>query len=420
MGQKLVPEAPGPPRLPDRSHVLAQQVAHRFVVGGAGQHVTVGGHGEQPVARGAATVPEAARHGIEDAHGRRGVPHELHAGRRAGRGDGLQVGRQFAVAQRQVVVDGRASGRDDQVHAEPRQVEPLPDEPGQFRALAHVPPVQRRVGVDPDSGPPEMAHRGDGPGVRALHRRDRIVGRGADTLEAHLRGVQTGPGEPGGEIRRDPRPVGYQVDQETQPLRVADQLRKIGAQGRLAAGEADRGRLALFPDLAQHGADLRRTHLPLIARRVGRAIAPGVAEQATEIAAIGQRHLGQDRQPREGQPERTKFHCRRPVELVQRSVQTAPDLEQELRDRLRPSRIVTRRIEDLADARAIQQRLQDPRPRTVELLRLVGPLDQQAVLEPDEDVGPHVVDELIDPGHARPHRLAGPAHQCEPPLTQAE
>ena len=72
-------------------------------------------------------------------------------------------------------------------------------------------------------------------------------------------------------------------------------------------------------------------------------------------------------------------------------------------------------------------------PLGVELLRLVGALDQEVVLEPDKDIGPDVFDELIDPAQVvnpesplSPFRSEGVAerggqgHQCDPPLTQAE
>ena len=399
----------------------------------ARQHRAVRGDREQPVARAATLVAESVGDGVVQAHRNRRVPKELDAGGSRSRTDRVDPGADVRVADRQRGIPGGATRGDHEIHAEARQTENVAHEARERLRLVQVRSTQRGVGVHAQPRVPQRTNASKRARERPGGSGDRVVHGGGRALEADLRGVEPGSREPPGEAPIDSRPVRDQVDAEPQPLGVADPPGQLVAQGRLAAGEAHGGSLGVAPDRPQDPPDLEVSHLRPVPARPAGAVAARVAEHAAQVAAVGDRDLGQHR--KRGRIALGGPDLDRPgdVDLIQLVAEGPAHLGEEARHVAHPFGIATDGVEHLADRRPVEQRGEQGRAPRVELANLVGPADQDGVALANEDVGPDVAGPLVHPREgrrdlARPHpeprgdlpQHRHGAHQCDPPLTQAE
>ena len=218
--------------------------------------------------------------------------------------------------------------------------------------------------------------------------------------------MQAGLFEPRHQPLRAACAVGDQVDTHTQGARMGHHLRQIVAQGRLAAGKAHTGHLGLQADAIQHGPDLVQGHLRPVVHAPGAAVAPGIAEHAARVAAVGHRHLGENGKVRKRHAKRNLVHGRGFIGIVQAVLEQLAQVRQKAPGIPPNPGIGAIGRQDALDGFAGDQGRHDGCCLGIETKSPVGPLDEHIVLGADVDKITYIGDPFIHPGQvAGPPRL---------------
>ena len=226
-----------------------------------------------------------------------------------------------------------------------------------------------------------------------------VVRRRVGPFDAHLRRIQPRPRQaPHVVARRASGAVGDKVDAHLPAPRVRNQPRQIGAQARLAAGEADARHMCVQSDAVDQATGLpRREAISRFGHVVGGA--SGVAESAGLVAGVAQRQLAQNRIAREGTGE--LVDRRRPAsvridQVTAHEIAHVAEQRVDLRDALGPvgRAGAARHAANRATGEDFREQL---RRRLVQRMGFDGHLDQHPVLDAHAHIGPNRPRESVDP-----------------------
>ncbi len=262
----------------------------------------------------------------------------------------------------------------------------------------HIESVDSGVGMHADTHGLQVSHGGHGPVEGRLPLGDQVVNCCCGAFQAHLGRIQAGVRQSLREAGIDAGAVCDEIDPHAQFFGISRQFRQLFVQRRLTAGEAHGRHLAFMPELVQHGTDLCHAHNFFIIHRLGGAVAARVAEDAAQVAFVGDGHLGKDGQVGKMAAEGFDFHAG--VLRIRRDMafEHTPYTVQKQGQLLQPGAVISQPPDDSRYLAAIKEKLENLRPLGIEFLRLVGAFDQDIVFGAHEDVGPDIADELVHPG----------------------